>query len=80
MWAIYSSLTIYGAFMYPYYSTAEKFFALVKVAFIPFIGAYLVNHDMGFRLSKQSKQDLTYELPFWTSLGIRPPAGSLDDD
>ena len=78
MWAIYSGLTIYGMFKYPLYSKYEKFKAFFIVLALPFYGAYHVNHDMGHRLSEESKQDLAYELPWWASIGMR--AASCDDD
>jgi hypothetical protein len=78
MWAIYSWLTIYGMLKYPLFTKSEKYKALVMVLLVPFFGAYHVNHDMGYRLTEESKQDLAYELPWWASIGMR--SINYDDD
>lgn len=77
---LYSGFTAYGMLRYPYYSPKEKLAAFFTILLLPFVGAYLVNYDMGFRLSKESKRDLLYELPWWSRLGNRSSETELDDD
>ena len=79
-WAIYTGLTVYGALRYPYYSVLNKTYACTISLVIPFIGALFVNSDMGHRLSKQAKADLTYELPWWATLGTGASGSQIDDD
>lgn len=80
VWAMYSSLTIYGALKFPYFSRLNKAYAVVIVLAIPFLGAFYVNHDMGFRLSKEGKADIAYELPWWASIGTGASGSQMGDD
>jgi hypothetical protein len=80
MWLIYSTLTIYGAFKFPLYSGFDKVKAAMLTLFIPFIGAYLVNYDMGYRLNNGSKETLLIELPWWASIGINSKRLPNNDD
>jgi hypothetical protein len=80
MWLIYSALTIYGAFKFPLYSPFEKIKAFMLVLALPFLGAYLVNYDMGHRLNDESKETLLYELPWWASIGVNTRHADHDDD
>lgn len=79
-WFIYSTLTIYGAIKFPIYSNFEKVKSIMLVIFIPFIGSYVVNHNMGYRFNQESKRDLKFELPWWVSIGVNSKSSSLDDD
>jgi hypothetical protein len=80
MWLLYSTFTIYGAFKFPLYSGFEKVKATLLTLVIPFIGAYLVNYDMGYRINNASKETLLIELPWWTSIGISSKQLPKGDD
>lgn len=80
MWFIYSALTAYGACKFPLYSLFEKMTACMLALALPFLGAYLVNYNMGYRLSNNAKKTFLYELPWWASFGINSKDSSIDDD
>lgn len=80
MWFTYSALTVYGAFKFPLYAPFEKIKAFMLALSLPFLGAYLVNYDMGHRLNDESKETLMYELPWWASIGINTRNVGQDDD
>lgn len=79
VWFIYGALTSHGAFQFPAYTTRDKVKSLFLIWCIPFVGAYLVNRNMGHRIDEAAKVDLWYELPWWASIGLRVIQSEIDD-